>query len=160
MHRAAWASQNSKAFGQKREKPKQPRELPRVENRWWRVESRVVLQRGLEPNNPQIPLEKPGFQNEATRNPTRAATTSHALASHRLNNSPSSELLVLHRKVSRLAGIIARWSFLLENRSQRYRVLPNVGRENSMHKTIDTSTEADEVQLALMRAMSGRDRIR
>jgi len=29
-----------------------------------------------------------------------------------------------------------------------------------MHKTIDTSTEADEVQLALMRAMSGRDRIR
>jgi hypothetical protein len=29
-----------------------------------------------------------------------------------------------------------------------------------MHKTIDTSTEAEEVQLALMRAMSGRDRIR
>jgi hypothetical protein len=28
-----------------------------------------------------------------------------------------------------------------------------------MHNTIDTSTEAEEVQLALMRAMSGHDRI-
>jgi len=29
-----------------------------------------------------------------------------------------------------------------------------------MHNSIDTSTEAEEVQLALMRTMSGRDRIR
>ncbi|MBU6237976.1 MAG: hypothetical protein KGQ51_09105 [Planctomycetes bacterium] len=29
-----------------------------------------------------------------------------------------------------------------------------------MHETTDTSTEAEEVQLALLRAMSGRDRVR
>jgi len=29
-----------------------------------------------------------------------------------------------------------------------------------MHETTDTSTEAAEVQLALLRTMSGRDRIR
>ena len=92
--------------------------------------TRVLQRRGQDSNNLQIPWEKPGFQNEATRNPTRAATTSHALASHRLTNSPCSELLVLHRKMFRLAGLIARWSFLLENRSQRDRVLPIVGREN------------------------------
>jgi hypothetical protein len=35
--------------------------------------TRVFERRGQEPNNPQIPWEKRGFQNEATQNPTRAA---------------------------------------------------------------------------------------
>jgi hypothetical protein len=75
---------------------------------------------------PAKSIGKSKFQNEASQHPTRAATTSHALASHRLTNSPCSELLVLHRKISQLAGLITRWSFLLENRSQRARVLPTV----------------------------------
>ncbi len=75
---------------------------------------------------PAKSIGKSTFQNEASQHPTRALTTSHALASHRLTNSPCSELLVLHRKISQLAGLIARWSFLLENRSQRARVLPTV----------------------------------
>ena len=33
----------------------------------------VLQRRGQEPNNLQIPWEKPGFQNEAAQNPTRAA---------------------------------------------------------------------------------------
>ncbi len=38
--------------------------------------TRVFERRGLEPNNLQIPWEKLGFQNEATRNLTRAAKQS------------------------------------------------------------------------------------
>jgi hypothetical protein len=34
---------------------------------------RVFERRGQEPNNLQIPWEKPGFKNEAAQNPTRAA---------------------------------------------------------------------------------------
>jgi hypothetical protein len=34
--------------------------------------TRVLQRRGQEPNNLQIPWEKPGFQNEAAQNPTRA----------------------------------------------------------------------------------------
>ena len=100
-----------------------------MDSRAWIVESRAVLRTGQDRTGTEQPAKSIGkskFQNEASPHPTRAATTSHALASHRLTNSPCSELLVLHRKISQLAGLITRWSFLLENRSQRARVLPTV----------------------------------
>ncbi|MFN5050861.1 MAG: hypothetical protein ACK5L2_04355, partial [Planctomyces sp.] len=35
-------------------------------------QTRVLQRRGQDSNNLQIPWEKPGFQNEAAQNPTRA----------------------------------------------------------------------------------------
>ena len=107
----AWALQTAKGTGPKFEKP-------------WENKGFLAERTGTE--QPGKFLGKSKFQNEAFQHPTRAATTSHALASHRLTNSPCSELLVLHRKISQLAGLITRWSFLLESRSQRARVLPTV----------------------------------
>jgi len=51
-----------------------------------------IERRGLEPNNLQIPDEKPRFQNEVAQNPTRAVKNGNALAAHSVINSPRSEL--------------------------------------------------------------------
>jgi hypothetical protein len=58
MHRVAWALQNSKAIGQKCEKP-------------WENQGFAAERTGTE--QPTNPLGKSEFQNEAAQNPTRAA---------------------------------------------------------------------------------------